>query len=98
MGQTALLINSYSANSTLPWPILDAKIQSSQRLLESMAWTPTNFIGWKQSLPRSSIVSAIASVVKIRAHLGVYVRGQLSDLPEKSVEPIALEASEFRVF
>jgi SRSO17 transposase len=27
-----------------------------------------------------------------RAHLGVYVRGQLSDLPEKSVEPIALEA------
>src|SRR5271169_5140596 len=23
-----------------------------------------------------------------RAHLGVYVRGQLSDLPEKSVEPI----------
>ena len=57
-----------------------------------MAWTPTNFIGWKQSLPPSSIVSAIASVVKIRAHLGVYVRGQLSDLPEKSVEPIALEA------
>lgn len=29
-----------------------------------------------------------------RAHLGVYVRGQLSDLPEKSVEPIALEAGE----
>ena len=28
-----------------------------------------------------------------RAHLGVYVRGQLSDLPEKSVEPIALDAS-----
>jgi SRSO17 transposase len=27
-----------------------------------------------------------------RAHLGVYVRGQLSELPEKSVEPIALEA------
>jgi SRSO17 transposase len=27
-----------------------------------------------------------------RAHLGVYVRGQLSDLSEKSVEPIALEA------
>ena len=27
-----------------------------------------------------------------RAHLGVIVRGQLSDLPEKSVEPIALEA------
>jgi SRSO17 transposase len=27
-----------------------------------------------------------------RAHLEVYVRGQLSDLPEKSVEPIALEA------
>lgn len=27
-----------------------------------------------------------------RAHLGVYVRGQLSDLPDKSVEPIALEA------
>jgi SRSO17 transposase len=27
-----------------------------------------------------------------RAHLGVYVRGQLSDLPEKSVEPIALDA------
>jgi SRSO17 transposase len=27
-----------------------------------------------------------------RAHLGIYVRGQLSDLPEKSVEPIALEA------
>ena len=27
-----------------------------------------------------------------REHLGVYVRGQLSDLPEKSVEPIALEA------
>ena len=27
-----------------------------------------------------------------RADLGVYVRGQLSDLPEKSVEPIALEA------
>jgi SRSO17 transposase len=27
-----------------------------------------------------------------RTHLGVYVRGQLSDLPEKSVEPIALEA------
>jgi SRSO17 transposase len=26
------------------------------------------------------------------AHLGVYVRGQLSDLPEKSVEPIALDA------
>ena len=26
-----------------------------------------------------------------RAHLGAYVRGQLSDLPEKSVEPIALE-------
>jgi SRSO17 transposase len=26
-----------------------------------------------------------------RSHLGVYVRGQLSDLPEKSVEPIALE-------
>src|SRR5512135_1556137 len=26
-----------------------------------------------------------------RAHLGVYVRGQLSDLPQKSVEPIALE-------
>lgn len=25
-----------------------------------------------------------------RAHLGVYVQGQLSDLPEKSVEPIAL--------
>ena len=27
-----------------------------------------------------------------RAHLGVYIRGQLSDLPEKSVEPIALDA------
>jgi SRSO17 transposase len=27
-----------------------------------------------------------------RAHPGVYVRGQLSDLPEKSVEPIALDA------
>jgi SRSO17 transposase len=27
-----------------------------------------------------------------RAHLGVYVRGQLSNLPEKSVEPIALAA------
>jgi SRSO17 transposase len=27
-----------------------------------------------------------------RAHLGVYVRGQLSELPEKSVEPIALAA------
>lgn len=27
-----------------------------------------------------------------RAHLRTYVRGQLSDLPEKSVEPIALEA------
>ena len=27
-----------------------------------------------------------------RAHLGTYVRGQLSDLPQKSVEPIALEA------
>jgi SRSO17 transposase len=27
-----------------------------------------------------------------RAHLGIYVRGQLSDLPQKSVEPIALEA------
>jgi SRSO17 transposase len=27
-----------------------------------------------------------------RSHLGVYVRGQLSDLPEKSVEPMALEA------
>jgi SRSO17 transposase len=27
-----------------------------------------------------------------RAHLGVYVRGQLSDSPQKSVEPIALEA------
>src|SRR5271169_1419507 len=27
-----------------------------------------------------------------RAHLGVYVRGQLSDLPQKSVEPIALAA------
>lgn len=27
-----------------------------------------------------------------RAHLGVYVRGQLSDLPEKSVEPMAMEA------
>ena len=27
-----------------------------------------------------------------RAHLGVYVRGQLSDLAEKSVEPIALDA------
>jgi SRSO17 transposase len=27
-----------------------------------------------------------------RAHLGVYVRGQLSEMPEKSVEPIALEA------
>src|SRR5437588_4460945 len=27
-----------------------------------------------------------------RAHLGVYVRGQLSDLPETSVEPIAPEA------
>ena len=27
-----------------------------------------------------------------RTHLGVYVRGQLSDLPEKSVEPIALDA------
>jgi SRSO17 transposase len=27
-----------------------------------------------------------------RAHLGVYVRGQLSNLAEKSVEPIALEA------
>jgi len=26
-----------------------------------------------------------------RAHLGVYMRGQLSDLPEKSAEPIALE-------
>src|ERR1035438_9057895 len=27
-----------------------------------------------------------------RAHLGVFVRGQLSDLPQKSIEPIALEA------
>src|SRR5436309_14513671 len=27
-----------------------------------------------------------------RAHLPTYVRGQLSDLPEKSVEPIALHA------
>ena len=27
-----------------------------------------------------------------RAHLGVYIRGQLSDLQEKSVEPIALSA------
>ena len=51
--------------------------------------TPINFVGWKKSLQRSSIVSAIASVVRIRAHLGVYVRGQLSDLLEKSVEPIA---------
>jgi SRSO17 transposase len=28
-----------------------------------------------------------------RAHLGDYVRGQLSDLPRKSIEPIALEAN-----
>jgi SRSO17 transposase len=27
-----------------------------------------------------------------RAHLGVFVRGQLSDLPQKSIEPIAVEA------
>src|SRR5450631_489286 len=27
-----------------------------------------------------------------REHLGVYVRGQLSDLTQKSVEPIALKA------
>ena len=27
-----------------------------------------------------------------RAHLPVYVSGQLSDIPEKSVEPIALNA------
>ena len=27
-----------------------------------------------------------------RAHLSVYVNGQLSDLPRKSVEPIALAA------
>ena len=27
-----------------------------------------------------------------RAHLSTYIRGQLSDLPQKSVEPIALEA------
>src|SRR4051794_22679300 len=27
-----------------------------------------------------------------RAHLPVYVTGQLSDLPQKSVEPMALEA------
>ena len=27
-----------------------------------------------------------------RAHLPVYVTGQLSDLPQKSVEPIAIEA------
>src|ERR1700690_3846797 len=27
-----------------------------------------------------------------REHLSVYVRGQLSDLPEKSVEPIALNS------
>src|SRR5512140_2778583 len=27
-----------------------------------------------------------------RAHLPVYITGQLSDLPQKSVEPIALEA------
>src|SRR5215207_6336580 len=27
-----------------------------------------------------------------RGHLDVYVRGQLSDLPRKSVEPIALQA------
>ena len=27
-----------------------------------------------------------------RAHLPVYVRGQLSDLPRKSVEPMALAA------
>ena len=27
-----------------------------------------------------------------RAHLPVYVAGQLSDIPEKSVEPIALNA------
>src|SRR5918998_6356401 len=27
-----------------------------------------------------------------RAHLPTYVRGQLSDLPDKSVEPIAVEA------
>src|SRR5271165_3206684 len=26
------------------------------------------------------------------AHLSTYIRGQLSDLPQKSVEPIALEA------
>jgi hypothetical protein len=28
-----------------------------------------------------------------RGHLDVYVRGQLSDLPRKSVEPMALQAS-----
>ena len=28
-----------------------------------------------------------------RAHLGDYVRGQLSDLPRKSIEPIAMEAN-----
>jgi SRSO17 transposase len=27
-----------------------------------------------------------------RAHLPVYISGQLSDLPDKSVEPIAVEA------
>ena len=29
-----------------------------------------------------------------RSHLPVYIKGQLSDLPEKSVEPIALKAGE----
>ena len=52
----------------------------------------TRFVGWSRSSPSTLISFTIALIVRTLAHLGVYVRGQLSDLPEKSVEPIALDA------
>jgi len=50
----------------------------------------------------NSIVSWVGSADCFRSQghpcsLGVYVRGQLSDLPEKSVEPIALARGSHRV-
>ena len=53
----------------------------------------TRFAGWSRSLTKFlDLFGDCFDRKDTRAHLGVYVRGQLSDLPEKSVEPIALDA------
>src|SRR3990170_2647562 len=71
-----------------------------------MSITPSDQQGWKENRMDAVLVQSMGKELRHfvaefddcfgrrepRQHLRAYIRGQLSDLPRKSVEPIALAA------